>query len=464
MKLDLREQRKWIIWIALVCFVSLWAGRFVAGTSPEMALGVFAGLVILLTGLVAPNAAIVIIIFAMLLSPEIVAGQVPTRGVTMRVEDILLVVLFLAWLAKLSIKKEWRFLRNTPLNVPIGTYIFIVTVATFLGTLVGDVNPKIVPFYILKYAEYFMIYFLVTNILSDPKQVKVFIALFLVTAFIVCLYGYRQFAIGEDLTAPFEGTAEPNTLGGYILFVMAIVIGLFAHSRLPRRQMLLGCLFIFAFPILLKSHSRCTYLGFIPMWLTIVLLTKRKKVFLITVLIMFLLLSPFITPQSVKDRIKTTFTPPTVGAQRYYREYEFIGEKVTLDQSASSRVDQWKMVFRTFPRSPLLGHGITGVGFFIEGELVRILGESGLLGIWAFIWLITTIFRVSLHNLGEVKDDFSRGLITGFVGGFVGLLVHALTTNTFIIVRIMEPFWFITAIVVMLPRIMAKEEAKAVSF
>jgi len=41
----------------------------------------------------------------------------------------------------------------------------------------------------------------------------------------------------------------------------------------------------------------------------------------------------------------------------------------------------------------------------------------------------------------------------GFLAGFIGLLVHAVGANTFIIVRIMEPFWFILAIVIMLPEL-----------
>jgi hypothetical protein len=41
----------------------------------------------------------------------------------------------------------------------------------------------------------------------------------------------------------------------------------------------------------------------------------------------------------------------------------------------------------------------------------------------------------------------------GFIAGFVGLLFHGLGANTFIIVRIMEPFWFMAALVVMIPKL-----------
>jgi hypothetical protein len=41
----------------------------------------------------------------------------------------------------------------------------------------------------------------------------------------------------------------------------------------------------------------------------------------------------------------------------------------------------------------------------------------------------------------------------GAVAGLVGLLVHAIGANTFIIVRIMEPFWFVVGLVVTLDRL-----------
>jgi len=43
-----------------------------------------------------------------------------------------------------------------------------------------------------------------------------------------------------------------------------------------------------------------------------------------------------------------------------------------------------------------------------------------------------------------------RGLALGFLAGFIGLLVHSFGAATFIIVRIMEPFWFLAAIVIVL--------------
>jgi hypothetical protein len=43
------------------------------------------------------------------------------------------------------------------------------------------------------------------------------------------------------------------------------------------------------------------------------------------------------------------------------------------------------------------------------------------------------------------------------------MLVHSIGTNIFVIVRIMEPFWFLTAIIIMIPTIEAGEVKADVS-
>ena len=52
------------------------------------------------------------------------------------------------------------------------------------------------------------------------------------------------------------------------------------------------------------------------------------------------------------------------------------------------------------------------------------------------------------------------GLLRRFFIGTIGMLVHATMANTFIIVRIMEPYWILAAIVVVAPQV-EKEEAES---
>jgi hypothetical protein len=74
-----------------------------------------------------------------------------------------------------------------------------------------------------------------------------------------------------------------------------------------------------------------------------------------------------------------------------------------------------------------------------------------------FFILTATILREAFKVKQTVADPLHKGLAGGFLAGFVGLLFHAIGANTFIIVRIMEPFWFIAAMVIMLPEIEKNE-------
>ena len=78
------------------------------------------------------------------------------------------------------------------------------------------------------------------------------------------------------------------------------------------------------------------------------------------------------------------------------------------------------------------------------------LGEVGIIGFLCFMWLLIAILKYGFGIFNKMEDNWARGLTLGFLAGFIGLLVHSFSANTFIIVRIMEPFWFLTGLVIAL--------------
>ena len=61
----------------------------------------------------------------------------------------------------------------------------------------------------------------------------------------------------------------------------------------------------------------------------------------------------------------------------------------------------------------------------------------------------------ALHTYRIAADPLFSGLSLGYLAGFTAMVIHGIGTNTFIIVRIMEPFWFLTAMVIMISSIEA---------
>jgi hypothetical protein len=410
------------------------------------------GLSICLLTLVRTDFGIIVLIFSMLLSPELPIAQLTIRKVVLRVDDIMIMVVFFTWLAKMAINKELGVLKKNPLNFPIFTFIGINIISTLFAIMTGveRIEPISAFFYILKYIEYFMIYFLIINNLGTNKQAKRFVVALLITCFLVCVYASAQIGKVERPGTPFEGAeAEPNTLGGYLMFLFAVNLGIFLYSRSNIWKFSSFFMCLFATPPFLYSLSRGSYFAFIPMYLTFVILSRRKRQLLIIILLLSFVILPSILPKPVTARIASTFVPGTV--------YEAFGAKIPLELSASYRVENWKGVLDKFRKRPILGYGVSGIGL-VDSQYTLTLGETGFLGFSIFIWLMVTIFRNAFLAFRTVEDDWAKGLTLGFLAGFIGLLTHALTAETFIIVRIMEPFWLLTAVVILLPMISSASE------
>ena len=296
----------------------------------------------------------------------------------------------------------------------------------------------------LKYFEYMFIYFMVVNHLHERRQTRNYLWAMLITCTIVSVIGIAQIPEGVRVSAPFEGKiGEPNTFGGYLLFMICITTGLFLTSTSLRAHLIYGGLVSLFIVPLIYTQSRGSYLALIPAMLAFVWLSKKKHiVFLLLVLVG--LLVPFITPEAAKERVAYTFTQGLDEQDAI----EIFGVK--LDTSTSARLMSWKEVGRDWIKHPLFGFGVTGYGF-VDAQYPRVLIETGLVGLSTFLLLLFKIFGQSYRLFSKAIDPAERGLCMGFLAGFIGLIVHGLAANTFIIVRIMEPFWFMLAMVIMCP-------------
>jgi len=441
-----------MILLVAVLLLAIFVGRSITKLPPLTPAIAVAGIIICLITLVRTDLGLIVLIFSMLLSPEFELAQLPNRAVVVRVDDILLIVVFFTWLAKVAIRKEWGLLKHTPLNLPIALYVAACLLFTGKGIIVGEVSPIASSFYLLKYIEYFMLYFMFSNNIRSQKQMKIFIIAFLITGAIICAYTSTQIGSLSRTTAPFEGPGgEANTLAGYLLLLFGVTAGLFLYNRSPIRGVLLGVLACFIVPSFLFSLSRGGYIGFICMYLTLMILSRRKKLLLISILALATLFGPLILPARVINRVTSTFIPG--------KEYEVFGGRLALDWSSAQRVEAWKRLFGRWQKRPIFGYGVTGVGL-VDNQYARILGEVGAIGFLIFTWLMVTIFRNGLRIFRTIEDDYFKGLTLGFLAGFVGLLVQGLTGNVFIIVRIMGPFWFLAAVIMMLPMIIEEEQVE----
>jgi len=416
------------------------------GLSTIEALAVGGGVIFLIVCLVSTGAALYILIFAMLLSPEFIVGETEGaalgRGVTLRVDDFLLLILGITWLAKMAVNKELGLFLRTPLNRPIAYYLLACLTSTLLGSLFLKVDLKTGFFFVLKYFEYVFVYFIVAGHLKNTKQVKNYMWALLIVCVIASIIAINE--IPGRVSAPFEGDeGEPNTFGGYLAFIICIATGLLLTTKSFRSQLIYGALgLLFLIPFF-YSQSRSSYLSMIAAMSVFVWLSEKRR-WVLTALILGVCLLPFVAPKEVIQRVGFTFT------QREHKGRHVTIGDTRLDTSTSARLMSWIVVLRDIPRHPVFGFGVTGHKF-IDAQYFKVLIETGFVGLALFTFLMISIFKQARHNYRTATDPFEKGLCMGFLAGFIGLLVHATGSNTFIIVRIMEPFWFVLAMIIVYP-------------
>jgi len=438
-----------IIVIIFVLLFSIIVG-LIGFKTPPPAIVIFLVLAIFLIAFLRTDFALMILIFSMLFSPEFQFGAIGKRAIVLRMDDVFLLFVFLGWLAKMAFNKELGLLKTTPVHKPILIYALVCIISTVFGILRNYAKFQVSIFYLLKYFEYYLLFFIVTNNLKDKNQAKTFIFSLISVAFMISVYGcIMHFRGVERVSAPFEGkSGEANTMGGYLVMMIAIASGLVFNSKLFKEKLFLVIFLMFAFPALVFTLSRGSWLAFVPTMVTLIIFTRKGRKALLVCSLIIAILSPVILPKFFYERVKVTF--------KYGQQYQVMGKKFKLEDSAAIRVITFRYAVQKFFKEPFLGYGVGSFLPVIDNQYARIIVEVGLIGVLVFFWIIIALFKKARSNLIALKDDdLGSGLIAGFMAGLVGLLVHGISAETFILIRIMEPFWFLAAIAMVVPELRA---------
>lgn len=393
---------------------------------------------------------LIFVILSMLLSPEIPVGSLGVRPITIRVEDVLIPILVLAWIARLAIRKEYRLFTATPLNRPVFLLLLLSALSSAWGTIHGTISPLVASFYILKTMEFFALFFLVVNYVRGKEQIRLFLFFALLTALAVGIYALMQVPSVEifspnRITAPFEGAPEPATIGGYMALLLLTILGLFLYEENPLRKWFLALSGTIIFIPFLYTLNRTSYAALLAGLVFIAFVSKKK--WLSFLIVAALLASALLAPDVVKDRIAWT-----------WRDATNPGRDLGVDYSFQERIYAFSKMWNSWKYSPLIGWGVTSWSL-TDSQYARTLHEIGLLGFALWVWIFTRLFRISKWLFHSLEGGAMKGFVLGYRAGLVAILTHGFGAITFYIVRIMEPFWFISGLVMSLYLIKIEEES-----
>jgi hypothetical protein len=379
-------------------------GPYLVGGAVALAVAVF------IVCFISTEASLYLLVLSMLLSPEIgmgaLAGPSNTtggRGVTIRTEDLLLVVMSFAWLVRTGVHKDIGLVRMTPLNRPIAAYASACVFATGMGQILGYVQGLTGIFYVLKYIEYFVVYFIVANNVQDRDQIRRLTVVMLLTAFIVCIIAIAQIPGGGRVSAPFEGEqGELNTLGGYLLLTGSVAAGLLMSLWGQAPRIVLSGLVMLMFVPFLGTLSRTSYASLPFTYIALTVLRRQNRFAMIAVFLVMGAIGTVAVPQTVTDRSMYTVNQ---GATNHARLQ--VGN-VRLDSSTSARLQSWEDAVVDWKETPIWGYGITGY-IFLDAQYPRVLVETGILGVVTFFGLILAVYRQGYTLYRDTTAPFIQG-------------------------------------------------------
>lgn len=412
----------------------------------SLTIAMAATMIVFGTTVVRVDLGVAILVIMMLISPEIDLTDKATseHEVNIRYDDVLIVVIFLGVLVKMAFEGRGALWRPTPINVPIVLHYAVCILSTMLALRanLGSWDRRNAFFVILKIAEYYMLFFLVVNSISGLRQVRRQLIIFFIVATFLSGYALLTMGNGERIGTPFQSQGpEPNTMGGYLLIVMTVALALMTEApRFRQRVMFLGLLGATFVPFL-YTLSRASYFGVIISFVTLGIV--GRKWYVVAVVAATLVLSPTVMPTQVKDRVNYTF-------QRGDGEPVVIAGKpmgFQVDKSTYERIYVWDKVKFILHVAPWLGGGV-GWGKILDSQYARVIMETGLIGLAAFVFLQWRLFTTCRQAFRWSNHWMGRGLALGTAAATLGLVAHSLGTISFLIVRIMEPYWLLIALTV----------------
>jgi O-antigen ligase len=239
---------------------------------------------------------------------------------------------------------------------------------------------------------------------------------------------------------------QPNELGAFLGMFSMIALALMVGARSWYARLCAAAVFgMGAFAILL-SLSRGSMLALVGG--ATVVLWRSSKIAL-AIMLVVLVASPFWLPDYVKDRISNSTTETEEG--------------VSADKSSEARLLTWRAIFGVISQHPVDGVGFDGLGAVLPdmGEtlgladvresahntFLRMLGELGIFGFAAFLFVLWKVFRLGDEAARRATRRFDRAAATGLCGALVVISISCFFGDRFWSPVVVSSLWVMAGVV-----------------
>ncbi len=364
--------------------------------------------------------------------------------------SILMGFLIISFLTKKVLKKE-RLFTNTPLNIPL-LLLFLITCLSFLNSINYFDTLKGGAFRLI---EYILIFSIIVEEINGPRHIKRIIFAISAGLILASFDGISQVLTGKDFirgyapviniglvraTAAFK---DSNLLGIYLSAFAPLILGLSLYYFKNKQKLIFTFVSLIALIGIILTYSRPTLLA-IYVVLFFLGIARKDKI-LISLLIIFTLLSPFLLPKSVKNwATEVGYNPLRFMCNDdriavYRNSLNMIKDHPFIGLGANTYMKNYKKY-----REPIEYRNIVTKDYmYAHNNFLHMAAEIGLIGLGFFIWLLYKLFMECNNIYRKLEDDYLKIISLSLSACLIAFLVNGLTESSLYYSRVAIIFWYI---------------------
>jgi len=424
-------------------------------------------------------------------------GAYEFGGSTVRISQVLFIILLLIWLGRMIFQRKFDFVNpSTSLGVDTERPGILEGGSESLMPSIGGrrsvKNPLIIPlaifllFNILSLQNSLnlersllllalivftiLLSLVIPNLLQDKKTIEKTILILLISAFLVSVFGIFQF-LGDMAGLPttitglrdlytkdvlgfprIQSTAyEPLYFANYLLIPLGVALSLFLSRKSTIKSSWLLILLIIGGISFVLTVARGAYLA-LAVVILIISLVYFRKVFTLRNIIIFTVVLVLVWQVVVRAL--------GYGGDIFNLDV-FQGHVLNVFYGASfnERIDTFENAMKAWREQPFVGIGVGGFGPYVaphpyympkdgwrivNNEFIEILAETGIMGAFAFFIIILVLIARSIKAIIKSQDKYLKAIMIALLAAFIGVLVQYQTFSTLYIMHV----WFLIGLMI----------------
>jgi len=362
-------------------------------------------------------------------------------------EIILLITLIALIIIKITEKKPFV---KTPVDLPV----LLFACSAFFSGLLNQIPLLEILLFLRIVLRYYALYFLLVNIELDQGFTKKLIRGLVAIATLQFFIGLAQILIGgpmNNLLMPRPSTLKVGSylkewavfhrekgylvfgtfgdtvnLGLFVFIILVVTIGIYFIWGNSNKKMWL--FFLLSFFTLLYTYSvGLIFTLFVS--LLFITLIKRKWVLVVSSSLIALLIFLTVTfyPTEFIEVATSHYTVSPL------KNFSATFSATFLESIQTNRLFTFTEVPKVIlTQSPLFGFGPSWclikdrISTYFLGDVywAQMLGQVGLIGLWAFLWIIWSLYKVGFKVYRNSNDLLKKGIALGFLGVIVGVFFY----------------------------------------